>query len=102
MASKRQEAAVAPLRPSAIEPISLDGSIFLLVPLSDLIVRVWLAVDMNLAVYFLLENSFIDRYTRIIFSSERKSILRHSAPGTILNSNLIVDILITSVRWTGQ
>lgn len=75
--------------PTATEaPILLDGTILLFIRTSYLIHLVWLRIVENLVTDILFSTSFIHRYIRRIFLSERKFALRQSSPVSIPSRNI--------------
>lgn len=69
---------------AAKEPLPLDGLILPPLCLGDLCTRIWFDVALHLTMDILLDTSFIDRFLRGIFPSERKILLWHSQPVAIL------------------
>lgn len=75
------------LRTATKEPISLRGKILLFISMNELSVRVLFGIVENLAIEVLLRTSFIDRYIRGNFPSERKVVPWNYSPVPILSRN---------------
>lgn len=87
MVKQNRKSAIAQLRSSTEKPIALEGTMLLFGQKGGLCVRVWFEVVANLAVDIFLGASFVHRYIRGLFCSEKKVVAWHSSPVLIIARN---------------
>lgn len=84
--SKIKRISVPSLSTAGRQSISAIGVIMLHFCIGDVMVRAWFGVVDNLAVFVTFRISFIDRFVKGIFPSERKVVPYHSKTVTIMTS----------------